>query len=98
MRVAYQRFGGLSPALMNRAPRYDAELSPAEAAAARRLIPPDFFDRSSTPDAHRRPDMFLHEISVEDGARHHRVVLSDEDISAAIRPFVEWLQDKAGVS
>ena len=96
MRVVYQRFGGLSPALTNRAPRYDVELSGADAAAARRLLPSEFFTQTSTASKNRRPDMFLHEIAVEDGGREHRVMLSDEDISDALRPFVEWLQDRAG--
>jgi Emfourin len=98
MRVAYQRFGGLSPALMNRAPRYEAELAPKVAAVARRLVPAEFFSLGSTASERRRPDMFLHEIVVEDEGREHRVVLSDEDITPALRPFVEWLQDRAGVS
>jgi hypothetical protein len=98
MRVVYQRFGGLSPTLMNRAPRYEVELPAPDAITARRLIPPEFFSLESTPDRNRRPDMFLHEIAVEDGSRSHRVVLSDEDISPTLRPFVEWLQQRAGVS
>ena len=95
MRVVYQRHGGLSPALMNRAPRYEAELSPGEAATARRLVPPEFFTLPSSGPRARRPDMFLHEISVEDGGRQHRVVLSEEDVAPELRPFVEWLQQKA---
>jgi len=98
MRVVYQRHGGLSPALMNRAPRYDVELSPQEVSAARRLVPPDFFRMASTAQKDRRPDMFMHEIGVEDEGRQHTVTLSDEDISPALRPFVEWLQHRAGVS
>jgi hypothetical protein len=97
MRVTYQRSGGLSPALMNRAPRYVEDLAAGDEAAARRLIPKNFFSIASTPERSRRPDMFLHEIVVEDGARHHRVVLADEDIRPSLRPFVEWLQKKAGV-
>ena len=65
---------------------------------ARRLIPPEFFAQQSTGSKNRRPDMFLHEMSVEDGGRQHRVVLADEDISTTLRPFVTWLQHKAGVT
>jgi Emfourin len=82
---------------MNRQPRYEADLSQHETDAARGLIPPEFFDLESTPSARRHPDMFLHEVSVDDRGRHHRVVLSDEDVSLTLRPFVEWLQEKAGL-
>ena len=98
MRVVYQRFGGLSPALMNRAPRYEVELPARDETAARKLIPPDFFKMASTPDTKRRPDMFVHEIAVDDGTHQHTVMLSDEDIPPKLRPFVDWLQQRAGVS
>lgn len=98
MRVVYQRFGGLSPVLMNRAPRFEAELSERDTAAVRRLIPSGFFEQPPTAEKGRRPDMFLHEISVEDEGRHHRVVLSEDDISPELRPLVEWLQHRAGVT
>jgi hypothetical protein len=87
----------MSPRLMNRAGRYDAVLSAADAADARRLLPPSFFEQQSTDGPRRRPDMFLHEIAVEDDGRAHAVTLSDEDIAPSLRPFVEWLQRKAGV-
>jgi len=83
---------------MNRAPRYEAELSPRDASAARRLIPSEFFGQASTDSKRRRPDAFVHEIAVEDEGREHRVMLADEEISPALRPFVDWLQRRAGVT
>jgi hypothetical protein len=83
---------------MNRVPRYDAELSPQDASNVRRLIPQEFFVLESTAAKNRRPDIFLHEISVEDEGRQRRVMLSDADIPATLRPFVEWLQHRAGVT
>jgi hypothetical protein len=96
--VIYQRHGGLMPKLMNRAPRYEEDLPPDLSTEARRLVPADFYSMSSTTEAKRRPDMFLHEIAVEDGGREHRVVLTDDDMPPKLRPFVEWLQKRAGVS
>ncbi len=66
--------------------------------AAPRLVPSEFYSLKSTADSKRRPDMFLHEIAVEDGGKENRVVLTDEDISSKLQPFVEWLQKRAGVT
>src|SRR5215510_5231846 len=98
MRVTYQRFGGLVPKLMNRAPRYEEDLSPDLSAEARRLMPADFYSLKSTSESKRKPDMFLHEIGVQDDGKENRVVLTDEDISPELQPFVTWLQKRAGVS
>src|SRR5262249_30232879 len=98
MRVVYQRHGGLSPPLMNRAPRYDVELSPQDASAARRLVPPDFFRMASTAQKDRRPDMFMHQNRGGDERRPHTATLAGGGNAPALRPFVEWLQHRAGVS
>ena len=98
MRVTYQRFGGLAPKLMNRVPRYEEDLSPDLSSEARGLVPADFYSLKSTSESKRKPDMFLHEIAVQDDGKENRVVLTDEGISPALRRFVEWLQKRAGVS
>jgi hypothetical protein len=98
MRVVYQRFGGLMPKLMNRAPRYEEDLSPDLSTEARRLVPPEFYSLKPTSESKRKPDMFLHEIAVEDGGKENHVVLTDEDIPPKLQPFVAWLQQRAGVS
>ncbi len=96
MRITFQRFGGLAPGLMNRAAPFEADLSAADEAEVRPLIPDAFFSLESSGPPKRAPDAFRYEISVEDGARSHRVTLSETDIPETMRPFIEWLQEKAG--
>jgi hypothetical protein len=42
--------------------------------------------------------MFRYEIGVEDGAKRNQVVLSESDLPEKLRPLIEWLQAKAGVT
>ena len=95
MRVAYQRFGGLAPRLMNRAPKLEIELSARDEAAVRKLLPADFFAlRAPKAGTHGR-DAFSHEITVEDGGRSHTVTLGETEVPDTLRPLLDWLQDKA---
>ena len=91
MHVEFQRFGGLSPALMNRAPRYVAVLTAEEAAHVRSLIPPDLYALTSSGPPLRGPDAFRYDIVVRDGENEKRLTLSEEDIPASLRPLVTWL-------
>jgi hypothetical protein len=93
--VLYRRFGGLAPALTGRAATLDSELSPAEAAEARRLLPPGFYELEPSPPPSRGDDAFRYEIGVEDGSRAHRVILHEEDVPAGLRPFLAWLEERA---
>ncbi len=96
MRVTYQRFGGLSPALTNRAKPYQAELTPVQEAQFRPLIPAGFFSLASSGPPRREPGAFRYEIAVEDGPRSHRVTLSESDVPDSLRPLLEWLQAASG--
>src|SRR5438093_6274617 len=97
MHVTYQRFGGFSPQLMNRAPRYDAQLSEDDALKARSLLPADFFVLTSSGPPTRGVDAFRYEIGVDDGTgRQNQVTLSEMDVPPSLRPFLDWLQQKCG--
>lgn len=95
MRVAYQRHGGLSPALMNRGGRLDAELTEREAAAVRAMLPAGFFALRSSEGPSRARDAFHYELEVEDGDRHQHVTLAEADVPEALRPLLEWLEERA---
>ena len=94
MRVAYQRYGGLAPRLMNRAPRLELELSAGDAAAVRKLLPADFYALRPGAESRARDD-FRHEITVEDGGRAHTVTLGESEVPSRLRPLLAWLQDRA---
>src|SRR5262245_14386247 len=95
MRVAYQRFGGLAPRLMNRAPRLELELSARDEAAVRKLLPADFFALRAPKSGSRARDAFSHEITVEDGGRSHTLTLGEADVPDKLRPLLDWLQERA---
>jgi hypothetical protein len=94
MRVEFQRFGGLYPALMNRVPRYVAELSPSEAEEVRKLVPPDFASLGESAER-RRPDSFSYNIVIDDGKGAHQVTLQESDVPASLRPLIDWLSARA---
>jgi hypothetical protein len=95
MRVAYQRFGGLAPRLVNRAPKLELELSARDEAAVRKLLPADFFALRAPPGGPRGRDAFSHEITVQDGARSHTVTLGEAEVPDSLRPLLDWLQARA---
>lgn len=95
MRVEFQRFGGLSPALTNRMPALAAELTEEEASDVRRLVPPEFFALQSSESVARAPDAFRYRIVVDDGARRHEVTVGEHELPDALRPLVTWLERKA---
>src|SRR5262245_43810478 len=97
MHVEFQRFGGLSPALMNRAPRYSAELTDADAEQVRALVPPNFDALAASPQRERVPDAFSYEIVIDDQGRSHRVTLREGAIPDSVRPLIDWLSHKAGL-
>jgi hypothetical protein len=86
----------LSPALMNRAPRFVADLTPVDEARVRGLIPADFFELRSSGPPTRGGDAFQYDIVVDDGSRRHQVTLAEQDIPPSLRAFVQWLQHKGG--
>jgi hypothetical protein len=95
MRVTFERFGGLCPALMNRVPRYAAELTEEEEKEVRQWIDPSFYRlQSSAPSP---GDAFRYELIVEDAERNHRVVLAERDVPDALRPLIVWLERRAGL-
>jgi hypothetical protein len=97
MHVEFQRFGGLSPALMNRAPRYSAELTGADADHLRTLVPPDFEELDASGLQSRRPDEFRYEIVIDDDSGVQRVTLGDSSMPDVARPLVQWLSARAGI-
>jgi hypothetical protein len=97
VKLEFQRFGGFAPGVMNRAPRYVAELSGDDAEKARALLPANFRDLTSSPPPTRDPSAFRYEIVVGDGGDEHRVVLSESDVPDSLRPFLEWVSVRAGL-
>jgi len=97
MKIEFQRFGGIAPGLTNRAVRYSATLSGAEAEEVRQLLPPDFESLVSSAAPRRGPDAFRYEIVVEDGGSERRVTLSETDLPDSMRPLLDWLRVKARV-
>ena len=95
MHVEFQRYGGLSPALMNRAPRYVADLTPHDAAQVRALVPVDFYVLK-TPLARRpAPDAFHYDIVVQDGEQRNAITLGEDEIPPSLQPLLEWLEHRA---
>jgi hypothetical protein len=93
--IEYERFGGLSPALMNSAPPLVLELSVPEAAVARGLIPPEFYSLAESPVPPARPDVFRYRIAVEDEGRRSEVTLGEHEIPDSLRPLLDWLGRRA---
>ncbi len=95
MHVEFQRYGGLSPALMNRTPRYVADLTPQDAAQVRALVPVDFYVLT-TPLARRAsPDAFHYDIVVHDGDRRNAITLGEDEIPPSLQPLLQWFEKRA---
>src|SRR4051812_21774330 len=95
MRIEFQRFGGLSPALMNRASRFSAELSPEEEAEVRSLLPKNFRQIPGSPPPGRAPSAFRYEIVIDDDGDRHGLTVSESDVPDSLRPFLSWVSAKA---
>ena len=98
MQVSFQRFGGVSPILMNRLPPFVKELTADEAVEARNLLPPAFYDLASSGSPTRAVDAFRYDIAVDDGGQSHHVELAEGDVPTWLRPFLNWLLQKASGS
>ena len=94
MHIEFQRFGGISPKLMNRA-RLQMDLDESQTREVRALIPESFWTMESSGPEQRSPDAFSYEIAIDDIGRSHRATLREMTTPEDMRPLLRWLQDKA---
>jgi len=97
MHITFQRLGGLSPLLMNRVPPLSVDLDPNEEQEVRKLLDSSFFQLQSSPPPTRGGDQFRYAIGVDDSGASKQVILAEQDIPQSLRPFLEWLERKAGL-
>ena len=96
MRISLERSGGFA-GITTKTAVDEKELSPDEAQKLRGLVEEaDFFSLpKKTLPRSPRPDRFQYELILEENGRQHTVTLSEDVLSAKVKPLVNWLTEKA---